>query len=221
VLIDFFSSFASFVSVALGTSLLVIIVTFVIVIVMDLDPLAKQFLTSLVIGLLVSRLLWIFQSQLMLNLMLGYELDRALILRKTEPSVFATFKLCNSSSAKISSSSEKGLPSSSSICNTQAAGSSVIDDEVMVKNLAKFSKLKHKAELDAEIDRVKGLIRCHQVELACLENMIFASEHDSKSQSQSGRPSSRHESGVPVSPHSQVESGVGYGRCSESVNEKL
>jgi hypothetical protein len=105
-----FPDFISFpTSTALITALVVIVVTFVILMVVDLEPLTKQFLTSLVIGLLVTRLLWIFQSQLMLSLMLGYELDRALILRKSEPSLFEKIsKLWVTSSGKVFASSDKG-----------------------------------------------------------------------------------------------------------------
>lgn len=189
--------------------MVVIIVTFAVVIAIDLNPLTNQFLTSLVIGLLVTRLLWIFESQLLLNLMLGYELDRALILRKTEPSLFdITSKHCAQifSSGKIFASSEKGDPPTSSMSHTQhqTIGADSLDDQLMMKGLEKYSKMKNKAELDGEIERVKEQIKRHQVELACLENMIFASEHDSKSQS--GRRSSHGQSGQR---HSQVESGGG------------
>jgi hypothetical protein len=142
----------------------------------------------------------------MLNLMLGYELDRALMLRKTEPSLFeGTFKLWCFSSGKIFASSEKGDPPTSSVSNTQhqTIGAASVEDQLMMKGLEKYSKMKNKVELDGEIERVKDQIKRHQIELVCLENMIFASEHDSKSQSQSGRRSSHGR------PGSQVESGAG------------
>jgi hypothetical protein len=192
--------------------LVVIVVTFTVIIVIHLDPLANQFLASLVIGLLVTRLLWIIESQLMLNLMLGYELDRALFLRKTEPSFFDNAsKLWIFSSGKVFDSSEKGDPPTSSVSNThhQTIGAGSVDDQLMMKGLEKYSKMKNKAELDGEIERVKEQIKRHQVELACLENMIFASEHDSKSQSQSGRKSSHGQISQLGNRHSQVEGGGG------------
>jgi hypothetical protein len=174
----------------------VIVVTFVILMVVDLEPLTKQFLTSLVIGLLVTRLLWIFQSQLMLSLILGYELDRALILRKSEASLFEKIsKLWVTSSGKVFASSEKGDASTVPSTHHQSIGSgSAVDDQLMMRGLEKYSKMKNKAELDGEIERVKEQIKRHQVELACLENMIFASEHDSISLS--GRRSSHGDRGV-------------------------
>lgn len=186
----------------------------------DMEPLITQFFTSLVIGLLVSRILWIFESQLMYNLMLGYELDRALILRKSEKSFFEmdTSFLCWSASKKISdmSKNDSGLPTSS-YSNTLGQGNICpVEERMMLKGLEKYGKLKNKAELDAEIGRVKEEICRHQVELVCLENMIFASEHDSKSQS--GRKSS-HGQALPNSKHSQGESGCNEGN--QALNNEL
>jgi hypothetical protein len=108
----------------------VIVVTFVILMVVDLEPLTKQFLTSLVIGLLVTRLLWIFQSQLMLSLILGYELDRALILRKSEPILFEKIsKLWVTSSGKVFASSEKGDASTVPSTHHQSIGEVQQDEE--------------------------------------------------------------------------------------------
>jgi hypothetical protein len=56
-------------------------------------------------GLLITRLLWLFESELMTNLMLGYDLDRALMLRKTDPSLLDS--LWKLSSNKIFILSEK------------------------------------------------------------------------------------------------------------------
>jgi hypothetical protein len=197
-------------------------VTVAIIIGVHLDPLTREFVTSLMIGVLVTRLLWIFEAQLVLNLMLGYELDRALILRKTELSLLdMTFNIGHLSSGKIFIAAPEKVDSPTHSATTTRRGDApaAVDDELMAKGLAKYGKLKHKAELDAEIERVKAEIKHRQVELACLENMIFASEHDSKSQSQSGRRSSHGQSGQPPagSRHSQVESG--HSRRGDSKNE--
>eukprot|EP00604_Paraphysomonas_vestita_P004346 CAMPEP_0174825650 /NCGR_PEP_ID=MMETSP1107-20130205/42964_1 /TAXON_ID=36770 /ORGANISM="Paraphysomonas vestita, Strain GFlagA" /LENGTH=142 /DNA_ID=CAMNT_0016057461 /DNA_START=3613 /DNA_END=4041 /DNA_ORIENTATION=- len=53
----------------------------------------------------------------------------------------------------------------------------------MAKGLEKFAKLKNQEELTAEINRIKDEVRVRQVELACLENMMFASENDNASSS--------------------------------------
>lgn len=127
----------------------------------------------------------------MYQLMLGYELDRALILRKSERSIieinwcFCLKKLSN----KVDIYSKSDQPTTS--ISNQAIGSELNSysgsnqNQLMLKGLEKYSKLKNKEELNVEIEKIKEEIKLRQVELVCLENMIFASEQDSKSKSQS------------------------------------
>eukprot|EP00604_Paraphysomonas_vestita_P000060 CAMPEP_0174825380 /NCGR_PEP_ID=MMETSP1107-20130205/42690_1 /TAXON_ID=36770 /ORGANISM="Paraphysomonas vestita, Strain GFlagA" /LENGTH=120 /DNA_ID=CAMNT_0016056919 /DNA_START=2652 /DNA_END=3014 /DNA_ORIENTATION=- len=56
----------------------------------------------------------------------------------------------------------------------------------MIKGLEKFAKLKNQEELTAEIVRVKDEMKIKQIELACLENMMFASDNDGGSSSNTG-----------------------------------
>lgn len=115
--------------------------------------------------------------------MMGYELDRALILRKSEKSLFeidiSSTWLPGSKRISDLASDDSEQPKSNS-----RGGIETLEDRIMQRGLEKFSKLKNKAELDAEITRIKSDLHRYQIELVCLENMIFASEHDSKSQSE-------------------------------------
>jgi hypothetical protein len=167
-------SFDSFFIQGLLTSFVVIITAFVIVGVVEMEPLTHQFFASLIVGLLISRLLWVFESERLFNLMFGYELDRALILRKSEKGLLDLH--CFSTASKISGTHD----------DPTSHGAGEID-EFMAKDLKKYRKLKNKAELNAEIGRVKSEIEKRQVQLACLENMVFTveGENDSSSQSES------------------------------------
>lgn len=158
--------------------------------------------------------------------MLGYELDRALILRKSEKSIFEINCYWKKFSNKVNSYS-KSDPSTTSITN-QGVGSELNSfpglnqNQQILKGLEKYSKLKNKEELNVEVERIKEEIKLRQVELVCLENMMFASEQDSKSKSKSqsqSRKKSSHGvdrvSGFGEEPqqhnsaHSQ-ESGIGH-----------
>lgn len=186
-----------------------IVITFVFLFVVNLEPLIRQFFVSLIISLLVSRILWVFESQLMYQLMFGYELDRALILRQSEKNIFEMVNWKKFSS-KVNIYSKSDQPTAS--ISNQQGGNELMNfpgsnqDQFMLKGLEKYSKLKNKEELNIEIDRVKEEIKLRQVELVCLENMIFASEQDSKSQSQSRKKSSH---GIPQQ-QQQRESGISH-----------
>jgi hypothetical protein len=146
-----------------------ITVGFVLVNVIDMEPLTHQFLASLIVGLLISRLLWIFESERLYNVTFGYELDRALILRKSEKSILDLN--CCSASNKV-------------------YGQETVEvDEFMAKELKRFRKLKNKGELDAEIERAKAEIHQVQTRLACLENMVFTVEGENDSSSDGSKSS--------------------------------
>lgn len=53
--------------------------------------------------------------------------------------------------------------------------------------MEKYSKLKNHDELSHEIDRLKEEIQRKQMELSCLENMMFASDKDSSSKNTSSQ----------------------------------
>ncbi len=105
------------------------------------------------------RLLWVFHSQLVTQLFLGYELDKSLALRKTEKTILEY--LYPSRTPKI-------LADSSEILSIEEQG---------IKT--KYSRYHSKEELDAEIQKIKEEIRMKQLELAHVENLIFLSSHSS------------------------------------------
>jgi hypothetical protein len=156
------------------TTALAVVVGFVLVAVIEMEPLTRQFFASLIIGLLISRLLWIFESERLCNVLLGYELDRALILRKSEKGLLDLN--CCSTASKVYGGANDDAP---------VVGGAGEVDEAMAKELKRYRKLKNKDELSAEIERVKAEIQHGQSQLACLENMVFAvdGENDSSAQS--------------------------------------
>ena len=204
----------------LFTTFFVIALTFVLLFVVNLQPLTRQFIVGIVVSLLVSRILWIFESQLMYQLMLGYELDRTLILRKSEISIL-DIKCWKGFSHRVAVYSKSEEPTAS--MSNQVGGIGGIggigggggnelntfpglnQNHLMLKGLEKFAKLKNKEELNVEIDKLKEEIKLRQIELVCLENMIFASEQDSKSQSQSRKKSSHGVEPPPQQYESHVE----------------
>ncbi len=107
------------------------------------------------------RLIWIFESELIIHLFLGYELDKSLTLRKTENG-FLNY-LCSNCSSKILSDSLEIIP----------------EEQKQIHH--KYSKFHSKEELDAEIKKIKETIRCNQLELAHVENLIFLSSESSHS----------------------------------------
>jgi hypothetical protein len=182
----------------LVTTSLVSILMFVVmsssVSILSIEPIQQQFIVSLVISLLLLRLLWLLDCQLICNLLLGYDLDRALILRKTE---FTIFELGVGLfiKKKVFITNENGstsctLPTLSAGGATAGAGGRPLANQeemdFMAKGLEKYAKMKNCEELSGEISRVKEEIRLRQMELVCLENMIFASERDSSSKKSGG-----------------------------------
>lgn len=166
------------------TSFIVLFIAFLIIIVADIEPLAKQFFVCLVKGFLASRIVWIFESQLLYYLMFGYELDRGMNLKKTEKSVYEV--LC-CQPVKVGLNDEP--PTSSMALSPSSFGT--LDHRRTPKGMEKYSQLRNKAELDAEIARARDELQHCQRELACLENMVFASEHDSKHSEYSSRRGSK------------------------------
>jgi hypothetical protein len=117
------------------------------------------------------------ESDRLYKLTLGYELDRALILRKSEKGLLDLH--CCSTASKVSGTNYTSTD----------LGTGEIDQS-MSKELKKYRKLKNKDELNAEIGRVKAEIEHGQIQLACLENMVFTVEGENESGSQSEPKSS-------------------------------
>mmetsp|Transcript_24202 Transcript_24202/g.24815 ORF Transcript_24202/g.24815 Transcript_24202/m.24815 type:complete len:974 (+) Transcript_24202:99-3020(+) len=166
------------------TTATVVIIMFAIIGIYPMSPVTRQIFVSLVIFVLLVRLLWVFEFQQIYHLLAGYELDRGLTLRKTERNILEIMGLSKLSN-KILASNQDDITSSMSHDRRSSDPFSPTS-----KGLEKFAKLKNQEELTAEINRIKDEVRTRQIELACLENMMFAS--DNASSSRTGRKSNDH-----------------------------
>lgn len=100
----------------------------------------------------------------MIQLLTGYELDQGFVLQKSEPSVFDYFVV---KSKRVGATNEQTI--------------NLEDPES--KHLVKYTKFRSKEELDFEIKRLLDEIKLKQVELAYVENMMFAVSESSSHQS--------------------------------------
>lgn len=150
---------------------------FIIVFTIDFDPLTRQFFVSLVVSLLLFRIFWVFESQHIYNLLAGYELDRALILRKSEKNIFEILGLKKLTNKILAIDQDEN----NTLSMTSTEKIPGVGYDPMMKGLEKFAKLKNQDELLGEITRIKEEMKLRQIEIACLENMMFASDKDGSS----------------------------------------
>ena len=118
----------------------------------------------------------------MINVLLGYDLDKALQLKKMAWSILHVGVI--NSAAKVMGHGGDETTTSTLTANT--------DDASFAKAAAKFSKSKNAGELQYEIDKIKKEISERQSELACLENMKFASSGSGGEKSSSHHRNSSH-----------------------------
>ena len=155
---------------------------YIILEIIDFEPTVRQFLIAMIIAFLSIRVTWILYSDLVINVLLGYDLDKALQLKKMAWSILHVGLI--SSAAKVVGHGAEELVAGSTLTGSTS-------DESYTKAMAKFSKSKNGAELQYEIDKIKKEITERQAELACLENMKFASSGSgSKNSSSSHRKNS-------------------------------
>ncbi len=148
----------------------------------NLKPYTRSFILGIVISLLLLRLLWIFEHRLILHLFGGYELDRALVLHKTERTLFQILFQCQKKSTERVYATVKEEIETASTMNLE-----------LRKEIEKYSKLKTFDAITAEIVTVQKQLAHNQMALSCLENMIFAYAQDSSVQSRiSSTPQNRH-----------------------------
>jgi hypothetical protein len=163
----------------------------------DLDPVVANFVKSLAMALVLLRILWTFENQMIYRLFAGYELDRTLTLRQSERSVVdiylprLTMKRVYSEPPPDGSISEVPSPIS---------GTGIITRE-----LERLTQMKNRDEIIAEIERVKREHEMRQEELSCLENLLFLCDQDNSNISKSSVNSASNR--PPSNP--DVESGKG------------
>lgn len=159
---------------ALGT----VVGIFATINIVSINPLDQSFIIGVVISLLIIRLLYLLQYPLMVQLLTGYELDQALVLKKSEPSIL-----------------EMLILKKKKVCATPTELN--IDDRDS-QHLTKYSKFHSKEELDFEMKRLLEEIRLRNVELAFVENMMFVvSESSSHHQAEKYEKSNEHNSNNP------------------------
>jgi hypothetical protein len=147
----------------------------------NIEPILRDYLENLILALLLLRILWIFESQIIYQLFTGYELDRTLLLQKSQKSLF---EMLGNYSKKVytepksltdnNSSSTSHLPGASDMLT--APGMAFV-----MKGLEKFARMKDRDEIIAEIQRVKEEKEMRQIEFNCLENLLFAVDRESES----------------------------------------
>jgi hypothetical protein len=165
-----------------------IVAVYVILAVVDFEPEIRQFFIAIVVVLLTIRVTWILYSALVINVLMGYDLDKALQMKKMAWSILNVGVF--HSAAKVLG---HGGDEASTVASSGMSGASHgEDDAAYTKAMAKFSKSKNSGDLQYEIDKIKKEIAERQSELACLENMKFASDHSNSSSNKSESHMSSH-----------------------------
>lgn len=150
-------------------------------------PIEREFITSLIICLLLLRILWVFEHQIIYHLLAGYELDRSLILHKSEKNILELWGIVLFQ-AKVMSSGDDYC-STSSI--TQRSEQLTSPGTGYLLKYNKYDKLKTRDEIIMNIDRVRKEFEEKRLELTSLENMLFTVDQDSDDVG-GGQPSSDH-----------------------------
>jgi hypothetical protein len=174
-----------------------IVAVYVILAVVDFEPEIRQFFIAIVVVLLTIRVTWILYSALVINVLMGYDLDKALQMKKMAWSILNVGVFHSAAKVLGHGGDEASTVASSGTsltgCHGTVGGASHgEDDAAYTKAMAKFSKSKNSGDLQYEIDKIKKEIADRQSELACLENMKFASDHSNSSSNKSGSHMSSH-----------------------------
>jgi hypothetical protein len=138
-----------------------------------LDPLLRDFLRSLAMVLVLLRILWTFENQIIYRLLAGFELDQTLTLRQSEANIVDRIR------SLFSSNKIYSAPSSTSLARAAGGeGMSAHLDGIIARQLERLTQIRTREEIIAEIDRVKVEHFLKQHELSCLENLLFMADQD-------------------------------------------
>jgi hypothetical protein len=155
----------------LVTTAVTIIVVSILLSVANLEPLVGNFVTSLAMALVLLRILWTFENEMIYRLFAGYELDRTLTLRQSEKTVLDRFMpLLRLTKVYVTSASEGSA--------SENISSSIHSDGAIVRQLERLTQIKGRDEIIAEIERVKKEHLMRQQELGCLENLLFMADQE-------------------------------------------
>jgi hypothetical protein len=177
----------------LCTTALTILVITIVLAFSNLEPVMKFFLKSLAIALLLLRILWTFESQLIYQLLAGYELDRSLILRQSELTIL---EMSHTFKTKIYSSPDTGTGTGTGRAEGLDPGNGILS-----KQFDRLSQMKTREEIIAEMDRLKAEHLLRQQELNCLGGLLFLTDQESSSR----RPS---QNSAPVSSPANPNLGI-------------
>lgn len=158
----------SYVVIALLSVIVVAIVCYLLAYGSGFDPLVCQLLICLGFIVATCRVMFVLFNDLVVKVLLGYDMDRGLKM------VQESWSVMNISVVK------RGL-AMLGISNERKRVVSNATGELDSKTLAKFAKLKNIDMLNDEVNATKKRIQALDNEVACLENMRFALEDDDKS----------------------------------------
>lgn len=158
-----------------------IAIALVIMNVVSLTPLVTEFFLSAVICALGLRLVCLFESDLMFQLLRGFELDQGLVLRQSEKSVLDYLSL-----------------------HSKRVAMTPLDDPDN-QHQQKYATFQSKEELNLEIQRLQKEIKTKQNELSYVENMMFVLSESSFSQQHSRHGAGTGEGGPAPLPNKGTE----------------
>jgi hypothetical protein len=123
--------------------------------------------------LVLLRILWTFENQIIYRLLAGFELDQTLTLRQSEANIVDRIR------SLFSSNKIYSAPSSTSLARAAGGeGMSAHLDGIIARQLERLTQIRTREEIIAEIDRVKVEHFLKQHELSCLENLLFMADQD-------------------------------------------
>ncbi len=127
-----------------------------------MPPVTRQSLVSLVVVVTISRVLWVLENQLMYSLLMGYDLDRNLILQRNSWSIYSLVPsiILKSSRSKIGMDDFK-------------TASDLESGDATNNHLARLGKELNRDELNAEIIKANRELVVLENFIRSLENMKF------------------------------------------------
>lgn len=160
----------------------------VIVSTIQFSPVNRQFIISMVVLLVILRVQYILDVEVCVQSILGFELDKSLVLRQDQPNLFA--QLRNRASKYATSSVQIG-PNKDSTLGDSCPDTSPDNPPPPLRQQART--VPHATEhLPAEIQRTKELLESTKAHLALLEGMLFMqnTRFSTNSESRGDRPES-------------------------------
>lgn len=147
--------------IALSVVIIVVTALFAVFDMIAFEPILRQFVICVAILCTVMYLQWVIELPVVIQTLLGYELDKTMTLHQSETSFIKVLIPRTAVSDETVEMSK--LPASPSY-NPQ---------NNMATSFARFKKTKNASELEGEIRRIREVILKSQIDLGLLENMLF------------------------------------------------